>query len=345
MSYLINSKTYFETLQSLKTAIKQAQLRAHVSVNRELVLLYWQIGSEILRRQQELGWGAKVIDQLSQDLAHEFPGMTGLGARNLKYMRKFVEEYSDYEFVQQVVARLPWGHNVVLMDKVSDKEIRQFYIQNAIEHGWSRNVMVMQIDTKLHERQGKALTNFKVTLPSITSDLAQQIFKDEYNLEFLDVEIGLHERQLEKSLVDNIKDFLLELGTGFAFMGSQYKLTVGGDDFYIDLLFYHTKLHCYIVIELKTGKFQPSYMGQLEFYLTAIDMDIKHESDNPTIGLLLCQQANKLVVDYSLKDKRQPIGVSKYKLSENKLPKGLEDALPSPEQFEHFFETIKKEND
>lgn len=202
--------------------------------------------------------------------------------------------------------------------------------------------MVMQIDSKLHERQGKALTNFKTTLPPITSDLAQQIFKSEYNLEFLNAENGIHERQLERSLVDHIRDFLLEIGSGFAFMGSQYKLTVGGDDFFIDLLFYHTKLSCYVVIELKTGKFKPSYLGQLEFYLTVIDTDIKKESDQPTIGLLLCQDANNLVVDYSLKPKKQPMGVSKYLLSENVLPEGFEDALPSPQQFEHLFQTIKK---
>ncbi len=341
MTEITNSRTYFETLQILKQEIGQARLKAHMSVNKELILLYWRIGKEILKRKQELGWGSKVIDQLSKDLRHEFPEMKGLSTRNMVYMQTFASSYPDYEFTQAVPAQITWYHNQTILDKISDSNLRIWYMQQAIENGWSRNVMVMQIDTKLHERQGKALTNFKSALPSITSDLAQQIFKDEYNLEFLDAGNDIHERQLEKSLVTNIRDFLLELGTGFAFLGSQYKLTVGGDDFYIDLLFYHTKLRCYVVIELKTGKFQPSYMGQLEFYLTAIDMEVKHENDNPTIGLLLCQNANKLVVDYSLKDKKQPIGVSKYKLSENKLPKGLEDALPSPEQFKHFFETIK----
>lgn len=345
MSEITNSSVYFETLESLKREIIQARLRAHLAVNKELILLYWRMGREILRRQTDLGWGAKVIDQLSCDLRHEFPDIKGFGVANLHNMRRFAGLYPNEEFLQQAAGELPWYHHVLLMERVKNPEERQFYIQETIKNGWSRNVLALQIDVKLYERQGKALTNFKYTLPKTDSDLAQQIFKNEYNLEFLGLTKEVQERKLERKLIDHIRDFLLELGSGFSFMGCQYKLTVGGDDFYVDMLFYHVKLRCYVVIELKTGKFHPNYLGQLEFYLTVIDTDIKHPLDQPTIGLLLCQEANKLVVEYALKEKKQPMGVSKYILSQNALPKGLEDALPSPEQFEHLLKTLNKEGD
>jgi predicted nuclease of restriction endonuclease-like (RecB) superfamily len=217
-------------------------------------------------------------------------------------------------------------------------------MRKAFENGWSRNIMVMQIESKLHEREGKAQTNFKNTLPAETSDLAQQLFKNEYNLEFLGLTTDSLERHIERSLVTHIRDFLLELGTGFAFLGNQYKLDVGGDDFYIDMLFYHTRLRCYVVLELKTGKFIPEYAGKLSFYLTAVDRQLKLPDDNPTIGLLLCQDANHVVVEYALSDKKQPLSVSKYQTLRDELPKELEAALPTPEQFQHLFETIRDEN-
>ncbi|MBY0273505.1 MAG: PDDEXK nuclease domain-containing protein [Alphaproteobacteria bacterium] len=337
MSDIPNDSAYFKTLKALKDEIYKARVRAHLTINQELTLLYWKIGKEIVDRKKELGWGSKVVDLLSQDLRHEFPEMKGLSTRNLIYMQTFALAYPDYEFTQQAAAQIPWGHNQAILDKVSDPEQRIWYIKKTIENGWSRNVLALQIENRLHDRMGKALTNFKNTLPSSTSDLAQSIFKSEYNLEFLDIKEKIHERELENKLIDRIRDFLLELGTGFAFIGSQYKLTVAGDEFLIDLLFYQTKLQCYIVLELKSGKFQPSYLGQLEFYLTIVDSQIKLPSDKSSIGLLLCREANQLVVEYALKTKSQPMGVSKYILSANKLPLELENALPTPEQFKHFF--------
>jgi predicted nuclease of restriction endonuclease-like (RecB) superfamily len=340
---MTDRKEYFEVLNALKQEIKTARVRAHMSVNQELVLLYWRIGKEILKRKSELGWGSKVIDQLSQDLQHEFPEMKGLSARNLVYMQTFAAAYPDYEFTQQVAAQIPWGHNQVILDKISDAQVREWYLKKTIENGWSRNVMVMQIESQLHEREGKAQTNFAQVLPAQSSDLAQQLFKNEYNFEFLGLAKDSLEKQIERSLVDHIRDFLLELGTGFAFMGTQYKIEVGGDEFYTDMLFYHTRLRCYVVCELKTGKFIPEYAGKLSFYLTAIDRQVKLPDDNPTIGLLLCQDANHIVVEYSLADKKQPLSVSKYRTLREDLPKELETALPSPQQFQHLFETLKEE--
>lgn len=339
MSDMVNNPAYFNTLKALKDEIYSARTRAHLAINKELTLLYWKIGKEILKRKQELGWGSKVIDSLSQDLRHEFPEMKGLSPRNLIYMQTLAAAYPDYEFTQQVAAQIPWGHNQTILDKISDPEQRIWYIQKTIENGWSRNVLALQIQNRLYERDGKAITNFTNTLPLVTSDLAQNLFKSEYNLEFLGINEDIHERQLENKLIERIRDFLLELGKGFAFIGSQYKVTVAGDEFFIDLLFYHVKLHCYIVLELKSGKFEPSYLGQLEFYLTVVDSEIKQSSDNPSIGLLLCRDANRLVVEYALKTKSQPMGVAKYVLSENELPAELANALPSPKQFEHFLAT------
>ncbi|KAB2836362.1 MAG: DUF1016 domain-containing protein, partial [Caedimonadaceae bacterium] len=258
------------------------------------------------------------------------------------YMQTFASAYPNYEFTQEVPAQIPWYHNQTILDKISDPDQRIWYIKKTIENGWSRNVLAMQIESNLYNRLGHSIANFKDTLPSPTSDLAQSLFKSEYNLEFLGLEEHAQERQIEKKLLDHIRNFLLELGTGFAFMGNQYKITVGGDDFYIDLLFYHAKLHCYVVIELKSGKFEPSYLGQLEFYLTSIDEELKQPTDGPTIGLLLCKDANNLVVEYALKSKNQPMGVSKYTLTQNVLPAELENTIPSPEQFDHVLKMSQK---
>jgi predicted nuclease of restriction endonuclease-like (RecB) superfamily len=254
-------KSYSDLLQTLKKEISTARIKAHLAVNSELILLYWRIGQAILARQKSEGWGAKVIDQLSHDLKFEFRNMRGFSPRNLKYMRLFAEEYPQKEFVQQVAAQLPWFHHCVLLDKLRDPSERLWYIQKAIENGWSRNVMVHHIEAQLHKRQGKAMTNFKNTLPAADSDLAQELFKSSYNLEFLDVEQHLKERGLEQALVSNIRDFLLELGTGFAFMGNQYKVVLEDEEFFIDMLFYNTRLRCYVVIELKVVKFLPEYAG------------------------------------------------------------------------------------
>lgn len=344
MSNYVNHAPYLDTLTFLKEEIRQARMRAHLSVNKELILLYWKIGGEIIRRKKELAWGSKIIFQLSKDLRYEFPEMKGLSDRNLVYMQTFASTYPDIEITQALPAQIPWYHNQAILDKLKDYDQRLWYIQKTIENGWSRNTLVLQIENNLYGRQGKSLTNFKTTLPSSTSDYAQSLFKSEYNLEFLCLEETAQERQIEKKIIDHLRIFLLELGTGFAFMGNQYKLNVGGDDFYIDMLFYHTKLHCYVVIELKTGKFEPSYLGQLEFYLTSIDEKLKQSTDQPTIGLLLCKEANNLVVEYALKNKNQPMGVSRYTLTQNELPLELKNTIPSPQEFAHLLATVKDNN-
>lgn len=320
-------------LEDLKKRVYDSRYRAALQVNKELILLYHHIGNQILEAQAKQGWGAKVIDQLSKDLKSEFPEMKGFSTRNLKYMRKFAEEYPDLEFVQQAVAQLPWGHNVFLMDLVPEKNDRLFYIKNAIEHGWSRNIMVMQIETSLHKRQGQAVTNFKDRLPSSQSDLAHYTLKDPYIFDFLSLGDEAHEREVEKGLVTHMEKFILELGAGFAFVGRQYHLEVADQDFYIDLLFYHLKLRCFVVIELKDKDFKPEYAGKMNFYLSAIDDLVKHETDQPSIGMILCKNKNNVLAEYTLRDMTKPIGLAEYRLTES-MPENLKTALPSIEELE-----------
>jgi predicted nuclease of restriction endonuclease-like (RecB) superfamily len=324
---------YADWLAELKIRIHTAQQRATLAVNRELVLLYWQIGRDILARQAEQGWGAKVIERLAHDLRAAFLDMKGFSPRNLKYMRAFAEAWPDEEFVQEVLAQLPWYHQLALLDKLPGPETRRWYAAKAIEHNWSRNVLVMQIETRLLERSGKAVTNFVASLPKPQSDLARESLKDPYRFDFLGLTDEAQEREVEKALVSHVTEFLLELGAGFAFVGRQVLLDVGGDEFFIDLLFYHLKLRCYVVIELKGGKFKPEHLGQLGFYLTAVDRQVKSEHDNPTIGLLLCKTKNKVVAEYALGDKSRPMGIAEYKLLES-LPVELQTSLPSIEQIE-----------
>lgn len=300
----------------LNQRIRQSQQKAVWAVNAELVLLYWQIGQDILCQQQQYGWGAKIIEQLSQDLKREFPEMTGFSKRNLSYMRKFAQEWQDEQIVQAVLAQLPWYHHIALLDKLNDETQRLWYAQKAIEHGWSRNVLVHQIENQHYHRVGQASHNFNATLPALHSDLAIQSFKDPYIFDFLNLSEQHYERDLEQALTQHITQFLLELGAGFSFVGRQVPLTVGGDDFYIDLLFYHLKLRCYVVIELKTGDFKPEHIGQLNFYLTAVDNQMKTELDTATIGLLLCKNRNKVVVEYALQNNPLPIGVAEYQLQQ-----------------------------
>jgi len=324
---------YPDWLADLKNRIHTAQQRATLAVNRELVWLYWQIGCDILARQAEQGWGAKVIERLAHDLRAAFPGMKGFSPRNLKYMRAFAEAWPDAEFVQEVLAQLPWYHQLALLDKLSDPESRRWYAAKAIEHNWSRNILVMQIETRLLARSGTAVTNFAVSLPKPQSDLARESLKDPYRFDFLGLSDEAQEREIEHALVKHVTEFLLELGAGFAFVGRQVLLDVGGDEFFIDLLFYHLKLRCYVVIELKGGKFKPEHLGQLSFYLTAVDAQVKHPQDGPTIGLLLCKSKNKVVAEYALRDKTQPLGVAEYQLVAS-LPAELQTSLPSIEQIE-----------
>lgn len=328
---------YAAWLAELKARIHTAQQRASLAVNRELVLLYWQIGRDILARQGREGWGAKVIERLAQDLRNAFPDMKGFSPRNLKYMRAFAEAWPDAEFVQEVLAQLPWYHQLALLDKLPSPETRRWYAAKAIEHNWSRNILVMQIETRLLERSGQAVTNFPVSLPKPQSDLALESLKDPYRFDFLGLTEEAQEREIEHALVKHVTEFLLELGAGFAFVGRQVLLDVGGDEFFIDLLFYHLKLRCYVVIELKGGKFKPEHLGQLGFYLTAVDRQVKSEHDNPTIGLLLCKSKNKIVAEYALGDKSQPMGIAEYKLLDS-LPAELQTSLPSIEAIEQALE-------
>ncbi|WP_312975457.1 PDDEXK nuclease domain-containing protein [Stutzerimonas nitrititolerans] len=324
---------YADWLAELKWRIHGAQQRAALAVNRELVGLYWQIGRDILARQAEQGWGAKVVERLAHDLRATFPEMKGFSPRNLKYMRAFAEAWPDESFVQGVLAQLPWYHHLALLDKLPGPETRRWYAAKAIEHNWSRNVLVMQIESRLLERSGKAVTNFSATLPAAQSDLARESIKDPYRFDFLGLTDEAQEREIEGALVRHVTEFLLELGAGFAFVGRQVLLDVGGEEFFIDLLFYHLKLRCYVVIELKAGKFKPEHLGQLGFYLTAVDRQVKHAQDNPSIGLLLCKSKNKVVAEYALGDKSQPMGIAEYKLVES-LPQELQTSLPSIEQIE-----------
>ncbi len=324
---------YAEFLLDLKQRIKESQLKAAISANRELILLYWDIGKEILERQDKEGWGAKIIERLSTDLKQEFPGMKGFSPRNLKYMRAFAENYPERKFVQEVLAQITWYHNIAVFEKIKEPAEREWYIHKIVEHGWSRDILVHQIESDLHHRQGKGISNFSRTLPSPQSDLARQTLKDPYLFDFLMLESDAEEREIERQLTYHITKFLLELGAGFAFIGQQYPIEVSGNDYYLDLLFYHLKLRCYVVIELKGGKFKPEYAGKLNFYLSAVDDLIKDEMDNPSIGIILCKTKDKVLAEYSLRDINKPIGVSDYLLT-HAVPEELKSSLPSIEELE-----------
>jgi predicted nuclease of restriction endonuclease-like (RecB) superfamily len=327
-------------LKSLKERVRAAQLRASLAVNSELVWLYWGIGRDILARQKEQGWGAKIIDQLADDLRKEFPEVKGFSPRNLKYMRALAEAWPDELIVQQLAAQIPWFHNCAILDKVKAPPEREWYIRATIQNGWSRNVLVHQIESGLLRRQGKASTNFTRTLPAPQSDLAQQEVKDPYNFEFLTLAEQAHERNLERALIFHLRDFLLELGVGFAFVGSQYPLEVGGQEFRIDLLFYHLRLRAYVVINLKAEDFKPEFGGKMNFYLSAIDDLLRHPDDRPSIGMILCKSKNKVVAEYALRDLRKPVGVSEYRVT-SELPKQLRNGLPTIEELElHLKEGI-----
>jgi len=327
---------YATLLRALKERIRAARLRASVAVNQELILLYWSIGRDILARMSAEGWGAKVIQRLAGDLRRDFPDMTGLSARNLSYMRAFAEAYPDQQIVQQVVARLPWGHNVRLLDALKGADERLWYARQAIEHGWSRAVLVHQIDSGLIRRQGKAITNFAQTLPAPQSDLARELMKDPYSFEFLGIAGELSEQDLERGLLDNLRSLILELGKGFAFVGSQHHLEVGGQDFYIDLLFYHLRLRCFVVIDLKVDDFKPEYAGKMNFYLSAVDSLLRHPTDAPSIGMILCKGKNAVVVEYALRDTAKPMGVAAYQVSPS-LPQQFEADLPTSDELAREF--------
>jgi predicted nuclease of restriction endonuclease-like (RecB) superfamily len=329
---------YQKTLADLKQRIANERLRVTLSANAAMVLLYWDIGQTILDRQEQQGWGAKIIDRLSEDLKEAFPDMTGFSPRNLKYMRKFAEQWPDREIVQRTVAQIPWRSNLALLHKLNDNETRLWYARQTIENGWSKDILTMQIESRLHERQGKAANNFALTLPPQDSDMAAQVFKDPYLFDFLGTADTRKEREVEQALVAHLQKFLLELGAGFAFVGRQVLLEVGDQDFRLDLLFYHLKLRCYVVIELKAVPFDPGFAGTLNLYLSAVDDLLRHPDDKPTIGLLLCKSKNDLVVEYALDGYRRPMGVAQWetRLTQS-LPDDLKGSLPSIEEIEAEF--------
>ncbi len=382
----IDVSRYGDLLNTVKARIRQAQIKASLSANAEMILMYWDIGRMIHERQQERGWGAGIIPRLAKDIRDDMPEVKGFSERNIKRMLRFYREYSvampivpqtaaqlkatehdtlikvpqlvaqlsanDAESImtqregklasrgplsnlQQLVAQIPWGHNIVLMEKVKDLRTRLWYMQKTIEQGWGRNVLHKMIDNRVHERQGKAVTNFPKTLPQPQSDLAQETLKDPYVFDFLSLRDEYNERVLEQGLIDHVQKFLMELGAGFAFVGRQVHLEVGGEDFYIDLLFYHLKLRCFVVVDLKIKEFIPEFAGKMNFYLSAVDELLRHSDDKPSIGLILCRSRNKVVAEYALRDIRKPVGISGYvtRLTES-LPKKLKGLLPSPEEIE-----------
>lgn len=330
---------YMEFIEQIKQEVRTQRLKVTISANSTMMCMYWNIGRMVLKKQDEQGWGAKVIDRMSKDLKEEFPDMDGFSPRNIKYMRKFAECWTDYEIVQQVVAQIPWGTNIVLMDKLKTAESRLWYAYKTIENGWSRNVLVFQIESGLLERTGQSVNNFAVALPPLDSDMTNQIFKDPYLFDFLGTDMPRREVEIEKKLTEHIQQFLLELGQGFAFVGRQVHLEVGGDDFYIDLLFYHLKIRCYVVVELKAGDFEPGFISQLNMYQNVVNDVLRHPDDKPTIGLLLVKGKNKTVVEYSLSGYQNPIGVAEWKnqIAES-LPEELKSSLPTIEEIEKELE-------
>ena len=340
--------TYAQVFNDLKIRIRQSQIKAALSVNRHLIELYWHIGKVIVERQHAEGWGKSVVEHLAHDLHREFPDIAGFSPRNIWRMRSLYIAYTekiqklpqpvaelDGEKLPQPVAEIPWGHNALLLEKLSSPVERIWYARKTIENGWSRNILTLQIESGLFHRQGKAVSNFKKTLPPLQSDLAQQMLKDPYVFDFLTIDQKAHERAVEKELVNHITRFLLELGAGFAFVGKQFHLEVSGQDFYIDLLFYHTRLHCYIVVELKVGDFKPEYAGQINFYLSALDDLVKTAEDNSSIGLVLCATRDKILAEYALRDIKKPIGIAEWKTKLTRsLPAKLKHSLPTIEEIE-----------
>jgi predicted nuclease of restriction endonuclease-like (RecB) superfamily len=371
-------KNYGQILQDLKEKIRQARLRASVEVNAQLLQVYWEIGQTILEQQSKQGWGAKIIDRLAADLKMEFEDMKGLSARNLRYMRTFAQAYPQLSVWQSPVAKLPleeeakpivqqparqlqnidnqqltiwqhaaaklpWGHHQVILDRVKPEEERNFYIEQCAQHGWSRDVLVHQIGTNLFARQGALTHNFRQTLPHYKSDLTQQLFKDPYQFDFLTLGIAAKERELENAIINHITKVLIELGDGFAFMGRQYRLEAGDQEYFLDLLFYHTKLRRYVVIDLKIGDFLPEYAGKMNFYLGVADEKLKGPQDEASIGLILCKTKNKIIAEYALRDTSKPIGIAEYRINE-RLPENIKGELPSIEEIEEKLDQEIQEN-
>lgn len=345
----LSDNTYKKWILELKDKVRSTQIKAAIVVNSTLIEFYWELGKMI--SEKENIWGNKLVEQVAKDLQAEFPKMKGLSRRNLFYAKEFYLFYQNEivqqavgQIVQQPVAQIPWGHNILIFSKSSNIEEARFYIQKTIENNWSRDTLALQIKGNLYARQGKSITNFKSTLPSPQSDLAQQTLKDPYIFDFMTLTENAKEKDIEQQLVSHITRFLLELGKGFAFVGQQYHLEIAEQDYYIDLLFYHIHLKCYVVIELKNTRFIPEYAGKLNFYLSAVDSLLKQEDDKPTIGILLCREKNSIEAEFSLRDINKPMGVSEFQITEH-LPKELKDSLPTIEEIENEFIKLRDENE
>ena len=334
---------YSDFLSALIKKVSETRIKTVLDANSSMILLYWNIGDMILKKQNEYGWGAKVIDRISFDLKKKFPEMKGFSPRNLKYMRKFAEVWKDKAIVQQVVAQIPWHSNIVLLEKLTDNESRIWYAKMTIKNGWSSNVLDIQIQSNAITRIGKAINNFEVSLPDENSDLITSTFKDPYLFDFLGTDVPRREIEVEKKLTEHIQEFLLELGQGFAFVGRQVHLEIGNDDFYIDMLFYHLKLRCYVVVELKVCEFEPGFLGQLNMYVNAVNKILNHPNDKPAIGLLLVKSKNNTVVEYSLEGYKNPFGVAKWQeqLDQN-LSDDIKSSLPSIEEIENELKDVKQ---
>ena len=342
---LTQDKTYSTWLKELKQKVRLVQIKAAVKVNSELLRFYWELGLDIVDKQKNTKWGDGFLNQLSQDLSSTFPDMKGFSKRNLELIRKWYRFWSDSTLIAKQLAtqtesvhiipifQIPWWHNIVIITKIQNSDKALFYVNKTIQNNWSRSVLTHHIESDLFKREGKAVTNFEATLPAPQSDLAREILKDPYNFDFLTLTEKHNEKELENALVNHVTKFLLELGAGFSYIGRQYNLEINGDEFFIDLLFYHVKLHCYVVVELKSVKFKPEFAGKLNFYISAVDGILKSERDNPTVGILICKSKNNTVVEYALKDVHKPIGVSEYIITKN-LPDEFKSSLPSIEEIE-----------
>lgn len=341
-SPLILPDSYPLFLQDIKTRIRESQIRAALAVNQELIRLYWWIGKEIVARQNQEKWGSQVLEKLCKDVQSDFPGLSGFSRSNVFRMRSF---YLAYAIVAQPARQLetppefclgiPWWHNVILIEKIKNLSEREWYARQAVKSGWSRNVLEMWIDSDLYHRQGKALNNFQRALPSVQSDLAEQLLKDPYTFDFLTIADEAREKEIEAGLMQHLQKFLLELGNGFAFIGSQVPIRIGSEDFRLDLLFYHIRLRCYFLIELKAGKFKPTDAGQIDFYLAALDDKFRNPGDNPAIGLILCKSKDRVIVEYALRNKTCPIGVANFETElVESLPEDLKATLPTIEEIE-----------
>lgn len=337
---------YPELLDAVADHVQTGRQRAVRAANQELVATYWQVGKEIVARMEFEGWGTRVVDRLAADLRERFPDAKGFSPRNLRYMRTFAEAWPDWAMLQRTVATLPWRHQIALLEKLDAPDLRLWYAEAAVEQGWSRDVLVHQIDTQLHERSGQAVTNFARTLPPADSDLAQQATRDPYLFDFVGIADVRREYDLETALTNHVEKFLLELGQGFAFVGRQVHLELGDADFYADLLFYHLRLRCFVVVELKAGDFDPSYLGQLGMYMAAVDDLLRHADDKPTIGLMLCKSKNNVVAEYALRGYAAPIGVAEWKTAIiASLPEELQAGLPTVEELEAELEGDMTEGD